>query len=90
VELSNAAEIAAAFSKVDELLMAATDAAPAVALLLTRAQEQGVSETRITNHLGLNATVVRWLQGLQQNAADRIAIEDTADLGELLLRWARS
>jgi len=88
--MSTADEIASAFSKVDELLLAATAAAPAVALLLTRAQEQGVSETRITNHLGLNATVVRWLQGLQQNAADRIAIEDTADLGELLLRWARS
>jgi hypothetical protein len=87
--MSTADEIAAAFSKVDALLVAATAAAPAVALLLTRAQEQGISETRITNHLGLNATVVRWLQGLQQNTADRIAIEDTADLGELLLRWAR-
>ena len=82
-------DVAAAFDRVDALLVAATAAAPAVALLLTRAQEQGISETRITNHLGLNATVVRWLQGLQQNTADRIAIEDTADLGELLLRWAR-
>ena len=35
--MSNADEIAAAFNKVDELLMAATDAAPAVALLLERA-----------------------------------------------------
>jgi hypothetical protein len=90
VELSNADEIAAAFNTVDALLEQATTAAPAVALLLARAQEQGVTEARITNHLGLNATVVRWLQGLQQNTADRSAIEDTADLGELLLKWARS
>ena len=87
--MSSPDEIAAAFSRVDAFLMAAGEVAPSVELLLARAQEQGVTEARITNHLGLNATVVRWLQGLQQNTADRIAIEDTADLGELLLRWAR-
>jgi hypothetical protein len=35
--MSTTAEIAAAFSKVDELLLAATAAAPAVALLAARA-----------------------------------------------------
>jgi hypothetical protein len=65
-------EIAAAFERVDELLLAATAAAPAVALLLARAQEQGISETKLTNHLGLNATVVRWLLKLAPDAtADR-------------------
>ena len=86
--MSNADEIAAAFSKVDELLAAATAAAPAVALLLTRAQEQEISEIRITNHLGLNATVLRWLLKLEPDAtANRIDLE--GDLGELLLDWAR-
>jgi hypothetical protein len=36
--MSSADEIAAAFERVDELLLAATAAAPAVALLLARAQ----------------------------------------------------
>jgi hypothetical protein len=83
-------EIAAAFERVDELLLAATAAAPAVALLLARAQEQGISETKLTNHLGLNATVVKWLLKLAPDAtADRIDL-DGDDLAELVLRWARS
>jgi hypothetical protein len=36
--MSSADEIAAAFERVDELLLAATAAAPAVALLLARAR----------------------------------------------------
>lgn len=60
VELSNAAEIAAAFNKVDELLMAATDAAPAVALLTACAAERGITEARLANHLHIgNPTVLR-------------------------------
>ena len=86
-------EIAAAFGKVDELLVAATAAAPAVALLLTRAQQQGVTETKLTNHLGLNATVVRWLLKLAADATTDRSIDLEAadtDLAELVLRWARS
>jgi hypothetical protein len=87
--MNTSAEIAAAFERVDELLLAATAAAPAVALLLARAAENGVSETKLTNHLGLNATVVRWLLKLAPDATtDRIDL-DEADVGELLLRWAR-
>ena len=91
--MSTADEIAAAFSKVDELLAAATAAAPAVALLLTRAQEQGISEIRITNHIGLNATVVRWLLKLAPDASTDRSIELEAaddDLAELVLAWARA
>ena len=40
--MSSPDEIAAAFSKVDELLLAATAAAPAVALLAARAAERGI------------------------------------------------
>ena len=87
--MSTADEIAAAFCKVDEFLLAAGEVAPSVELLLERAQQQGVTENRITNHLGLNATVVRWLLKLAPDATtDRIDL-DEADLGELLLRWAR-
>jgi len=88
VELSNADEIAAAFNKVDELLMAATDAAPAVALLLERAQEQGISEHQLAANLRTNTAVLRWMVRVKPDAtADRIDLE--GDLGELLIRWAQ-
>ena len=88
MELSNADEIAAAFNKVDELLMAATDAAPAVALLLERAQEQGVSEHQLAANLRTNTAVLRWLVRVKPDAtANRIDLE--GDLGELLIRWAQ-
>ena len=88
--MSTADEIAAAFCKVDEFLLAAGEVAPSVELLLERAQQQGVTENRITNHLGLNATVVRWLLKLAPDATtDRSLDLDGDDLGELLLRWAR-
>ena len=88
--MSSAAEINEAFSKVDEFLLAAGEVAPWVELLLARAAENGVSETKLANHLGLNATVVRWLLKLAADATtDRIDL-DGVDLGELVLRWARA
>ena len=88
--MSSTDEIAAAFSRVDAFLMAAGEVAPSVELLLARAAENGVSETKLANHLGLNATVVRWLLKLAPDATtDRIDL-DEADLGEVLLRWARA
>ena len=80
----------AAFSKVDELLLAATAAAPAVALLAARAAERGITETKLANHLHLNPTVLRWVMKLEPAAADRSIDLDGDDLGEVLLRWARS
>ena len=88
--MSSADEIAAAFERVDELLAAATAAAPAVALLAARAAERGISESRLAAHLHLNATTMRWVMKLAPAAtADRIDL-DGDDLGELVLRWARS
>jgi hypothetical protein len=88
--VSTADEIAAAFDRVDALLVAATAAAPAVALLLARAAENGVSETKLTNHLRLNSTTARWVMKLAADATtDRIDL-DGDDLAELVLRWARS
>jgi hypothetical protein len=66
--VSTADEIAAAFDRVDALLVAATAAAPAVALLLARAAENGVSETKLTNHLRLNSTTARWVMKLAADA----------------------
>ena len=87
--LSNAAEIAAAFDTVDALLEQATAAAPAVALLLTRAQEQGVSEHQLAANLRATTPVLRWLLKLSPDAtANRIELE--GDLGELIIRWAMS
>jgi hypothetical protein len=91
--MSSADEIAAAFERVDELLLAATAAAPAVALLLARAAENGVSETKLTNHLRLNSTTARWVMKLAPDATADRSIELEAaddDLGEVLLRWARA
>ena len=60
--MSSAAEINEAFSKVDEFLLAAGEVAPWVELLLTRAAENGVSETKLANHLRTNTTVLRWVR----------------------------
>ena len=90
--MSNAAEIAAAFSKVDEFLLAAGEVAPWVELLLTRAQQQGVTEAAMLRHLRLNNTTARWLLKLEPAAADRsidLEAEDD-DIAELVLKWARS
>ena len=88
--MSNAAEIAAAFERVDELLVAATAAAPAVSLLAARAAERGISEAKLANHLHLNATVLKWVLRTAPDATtDRIDL-DEADVGGLVLRWARA
>ena len=91
--MSNAEEIVAAFDRVDELLLAATAAAPAVALLAARAAERGITEAKLANHLRTNPTVLRWVMKLEPAAAaDRSIDLDGADddLADLLLRWARS
>ena len=91
--MSNAAEIAAAFSKVDEFLLAAGEVAPSVELLLARAAENDITETKLINHIRLgNTTVLRWLRAVAPDATtDRIDLDgDDADLAELVLRWARS
>ena len=89
MEMSSAAEIADAFERVDELLEQAGDAAPAVALLLERARQQGVSEHQLAAHLCTTTPVLRWLLKLSPDAtANRIDLGD--DLGELLLEWARA
>jgi hypothetical protein len=86
--LSNAAEINEAFSEVDHFLLTAAAAAPAVALLLSRAQEQGVSEHQLAANLRTNTAVLRWVLRVKPDAtANRIDLE--GDLGELVLRWAR-
>ena len=90
--MSTADEIAAAFSKVDELLLAATAAAPAVALLAARAAERGISEAKLANHLHLNATVLKWVLRTAPDATTDRSIDLEAadtDLAELVLRWAR-
>ena len=65
--MSNAEEIVAAFDRVDALLVAATAAAPAVALLLDTAAANGIDEKTFAAHLRLNTTVLRWvMQWLQE------------------------
>ena len=89
MELSTADEIAAAFERVDALLEQATAAAPAVALLLERAQERGISEHQLAANLRATTPVLRWVLKLSPDAtADRIDLE--GDLGEMLLKWARA
>jgi hypothetical protein len=74
--MSSADEIAAAFERVDAFLLAAGEVAPAVELLLARAAENGVSETKLTNHLRLNSTTARWVMKLAADATtDRIDLD---------------
>ena len=88
MELSTAAEINEAFSKVDHFLLTARDAAPAVALLAARAAERGITEHQLAAHLCTTTSVLRWLVRVKPDAtANRIDLE--GDLEELLLRWAR-
>ena len=88
--MSTAAQVDEAFRRVDQFLLAAGEVAPSVELLLARAAENGVSETKLANHLRTNPTVLRWLLRLAPDATtDRIDL-DEADLGELVLRWVRS
>ena len=89
--MSSAAQVDEAFRRVDQFLLAAGEVAPSVELLLARAAENGVSETKLANHLRTNPTVLRWLLRLAPDATtDRIELEaaDT-DLAELVLKWAR-
>ena len=91
--MSSTDEIAAAFERVDELLLAATAAAPAVALLAARAAERGISEAKLANHLHLNATVLKWVLRTAPDATTDRSIDLEAadtDLAELVLKWARS
>ena len=91
--MSSADEIAAAFERVDELLAAATAAAPAVALLAATAAERGISEAKLANHLHLNATVLKWVMRTGPDATTDRSIdldEVDDDLAELVLRWVRS
>jgi hypothetical protein len=90
--VSTAAEIAAAFERVDSFLMAAGEVAPSVELLLARARQQGITEAAMLRHLRLSSTTARWLLKLEPATTDRsIDLEAAdADLAELVLRWARS
>ena len=91
--MSTADEIAAAFDRVDALLVAATAAAPAVALLAARAAERGISEAKLANHLHLNATVLKWVLRTGPDATTDRSLDLEAadtDLAELVLKWARS
>ena len=86
--MSNAAQVDEAFRRVDQFLAAAGEVAPWVELLLTRAEQQGITEAAMLRHLRLNNTTARWLLKLEPATADRIDL-DEADLGELLLAWCR-
>ena len=91
MELSSAAQVDEAFRRVDQFLADAGEVAPSVELLLARAAENGISEARLAAHLRTNTTVLRWLLKLEPDATtDRSIDLDEADVGELLLRWARS
>ena len=89
--MSSAAELDEAFRRVDQFLLAAGEVAPWVELLLARAAENGISEARLAAHLRTNTTVLRWLRAVAPDATtDRSIDLGEADVGELLLRWARS
>ena len=85
--MDRAADIGAAFDKLDQLLAAAEAAGPSIALLLELGHQQGLGDQTVQKHLRLNTTVLRWCVKLSPDAAaDR---DELIDVGELLLAWAR-
>jgi hypothetical protein len=88
--MSNAAQVDEAFRRVDQFLAVAGEVAPSVELLLERAKQNGVTEHQLAANLRATTPVLRWLLKLSPDAtANRIDL-DGADVGEVLLRWARS
>ena len=87
--MSSAAQVDEAFRRVDQFLADAGEVAPWVELLLARARQQGITEAAMLRHLRLSSTTARWLLKLEPATTDRSIDLDEADLGELLLRWAR-
>ena len=85
--MDRAADIGAAFDKLDQLLAAAEAAGPSIALLLEAGRQQGLGDQTVQKHLKLNTTVLRWCLKLSADAtADR---DELTDVGELLIDWAR-
>ena len=85
-------DVAAAFDRVDALLVAAKEPAPSVSLLLDTAAANGIDEKTFAAHLRLNTTVLRWVMRLAADATAERSIDldaADADLAELVLRWAR-
>ena len=80
-------DIAEAFSRLDELLVAAEAAGPAMDLLLAVGADQGITEMTMFRRLQINATIVRWALRLgPDTTADR---DELIDVGALLIEWAR-
>ena len=85
--MDRAADIGAAFDKLDQLLAAAHDAGPSIALLMELGHQQGVGRQVLHRQLQLNETVARWCVKLAPDAvADR---SELIDVGALLIDWAR-
>jgi hypothetical protein len=85
--MSDPHDIAAAFDRLDALLVAAEAAGPAMELLLAAGADQGITEMTMFRRLGINATVARWALRLAPDAtADR---DEVVDVGQVVLDWAR-
>jgi hypothetical protein len=85
--MDRAADIGAAFDKLDRLLAAAQEAGPSIALLMEAGHQQGVGRQVLHRQLQLNTTVARWALKLSTDTtADR---SELVDVGALLIDWAR-
>ena len=85
--MDRAADIGAAFDKLDQLLAAAEAAGPSIALLMEAGRQQGVGRQVLHRQLQLNETVARWCVKLAPDAvADRAEL---TDVGQVVLDWAR-
>ena len=85
--MDRAADIGAAFDKLDRLLAAAEEAGPSIALLLEAGRQQGVGRQVLHRQLQLNETVARWALKLSTDTtADR---DELIDVGQVVIEWAR-
>jgi hypothetical protein len=85
--MDRAADLGAAFDKLDQLLAVAQEAGPSIALLLEAGRQQGIADQTLQKYLRLNTTVLRWALRLDPDAtADR---SELVDVGQVVLDWAR-
>jgi hypothetical protein len=87
--MDRAADIGAAFDKLDRLLEAARDAGPSIALLMEAGRQQGVGDQTLQKYLRLNTTVLRWCLKLAPDAVEDRSSAELVDVGALLIEWAR-
>ena len=87
VELSNAAELAAAFRAIEALQAAAAAAGPAIDALVELTRASG--EPRPFHALGINQHIAAWCRSLAINPAAPLQTAHNDPAHDAIIRWVR-